>query len=335
MIRSLNGMSVRASTSPQGVTAYDRRSILPASSGTGAETKPRIIARMFGGIGNQLFIYSAARALALRNSADLWLDATSGFERDPYNRNFALAAFQIRARICPMSLFVSPKMFGRMFRTVLRASNSVLPPSRRSYLVEPRSHGPALLKRLQVRGRVILEGYWQDEEYFSDWRHVVAEDLKFKADRVPSECGTAKAIVGCASVSVHIRRYDDLMSVSGSAAPLARLPRTYFLEAIEAVKCKVPDARFFIFSDNEPWARDEFSSLDSGFVVSPDPSSDWRDLWMMSLCQHHVLSNSTFSWWGRWLRNASGGVVVAPARSRWRLSIHVPTLPSEWQAILV
>src|ERR1019366_1593302 len=136
------------------------------------------IARVFGGLGNQLFIYAAARALALRNDTALALDTVSGFASDHYyRRQLMLHYFNIKyERPSKYDLFTQPTRWGSRIRVISRRLDKKLPWRYRFYITEAEDFIEQLL-RLPVRGRTYLEGYWQNEKYFMDYKEVIRQDL--------------------------------------------------------------------------------------------------------------------------------------------------------------
>lgn len=106
------------------------------------------------------------------------------------------------------------------------------------------------------------------------------------------------------SVSVHVRRTDY-----GDAA----LGATYYRVAIAHMKAKVPRARWFVFSDDLSWCRTTFADLSDCVFVEGDPVRPWADIVKMSLCRHHIVANSTFSWWGSYL-SSRDGYTLCPSR---------------------
>ena len=300
-------------------------------------TSQCVIATMYGGLGNQLFIYATAKALALRTGARLLLDTRSRFANDDYGRHFALDAFQISASIAPESLFTSPGLGGRALRSGLRRVNGLLPDGRRFHLLESASGGPEALLRMRARHTIVLDGYWQDERYFNDCRPTLKDELVPK-DRSAIEDGElGQEIIRSSGTGIHIRGYEDLRKAIGAVEGRAMcLPAEYFHKAVETMQSHVNERNYFVFSDNPEWARAIFGGR-KGFRIIESPGAEGarRDLWLMSLCRHHVLSNSSFSWWARWLSRSAGGVVIAPDSARWKTVQGLAPVPEEWRAMLV
>jgi len=127
----------------------------------------------------------------------------------------------------------------------------------------------------------------------------------------------AKQIDLSASVALHIRR-GDYVSLVSAARFHGALPLSYYMAAVARVRECVVEPKFFVFSDDQEWCRDNLQLGDSATFVGHNTGSDsWQDLVLMGRCRHHVIANSSFSWWGAWLADQRWGVpqrlVIAPA----------------------
>jgi hypothetical protein len=100
-------------------------------------------------------------------------------------------------------------------------------------------------------------------------------------------------------LAVHVRRGDYVES--GITVPAA-----FYLEAVEDVRAAHPECHVLVFSDDLDWCRRELAALDATFV---EGNPDWLDLTLMTMCDHHVCANSTFSWWGAFLSNDASPVL--------------------------
>ena len=146
-----------------------------------------VIARVLGGLGNQLFIYAATRRLALTNNVPLKLDIISGFKWDSdFKRKYLLHQFNIQAEIASQwDSFVSP--CGRIRRNFLRRINKTVSFKNRFYITEESKEFDTRILQLKVRNRVYLEGYWQSEKYFKDIGMSNGEHPPFQGKYIPNE----------------------------------------------------------------------------------------------------------------------------------------------------
>lgn len=271
-----------------------------------------VIAIVKGGLGNQLFIYAAARACALRCGRDLFLDTRRGYTHDDYGRSYRLGRFAIAARPMPEDWRVAPTLKHPRHK-IIRAWNKLLPRDWRSYLAHRRDLPPTQLTDLKPRpGRITLNGYWSDEAYFSDAAATIREELAPPPPAEGRNLELGERFAAAETVFVHARRvrYPTL------------LPAGYYRDALAAIRKRVAEPRFAVFSDDPDWTRRE---LDFGGSpvdwVEHNAADELADLWLMTRCRHAIIANSTFSWWGAWLAGAAGPdrVVVSPDHPSWLL----------------
>ncbi len=269
----------------------------------------KIIARLFGGLGNQLFIYTAARRLALVNDIELVLDDVSGFTHDVvYHRQNQLDHFSIPCRKASALERLEP--FGRLRRKVLRSWNQCKPFEERTYLIQESIDFDQSLLQFKPRGTVYLDGYWQSENYFKDVEATIRQDLQIKQPTDSANLDMADQIRSSSAVSLHVRFFDEPY-----AEGINNAPGDYYSRAIEKMERLFPDAHYFIFSDQPEAARARIPLPDARVtLVSHNKGNEhaYADLWLMTICQHFIIANSTFSWWGAWLGSNPSKQVIAP-----------------------
>ena len=301
----------------------------------------KIIARIFGGLGNQLFAYAAARRLALVNNAELVIDDISGFSHDKtYQRHYQLDHFMIPCRKATPSERLEP--FSLIRRYLLRSFNSLLPFNIRNFLHESTAAAisPDIEKNInlkdkflkyRVKGAVRTEGYWQSEGYFKDVEDSIRSDLKFKPITDFKNINMVEKIKESISVGVHIRYFDIEDNNS-----LNNIQVDYYLNALEEINSLVPDAHFFFFSDHPNLVSKHipFPTSRTTFILhNIGDENAYADLWLMSHCKHFIIANSTFSWWGAWLSVHSDKSVIAPSFERLKSGTNWSAkglLPDDW-----
>lgn len=251
-----------------------------------------VIAIVKGGLGNQLFIYAAARAFALRTGRKLFLDSIRGFQKDGYGRQYRLDRFPIQAATMPEEWKIAPDLKHLRHKTI-RAFNKFLPRESRSYLSEIREQGAEQLTALfPIKSRVTLLGYWQDEDYFSDFSLQIRDELAVPAPSDSRNSEAGKRYSEIESVSLHIRRvrYNPCLTSD------------YYQKAIGKIKERIANPHFVVFGDDPEWARRELDFGGCGMdLVTHNPEDELADLWLMGQCRHAIVANSSFSWWGAWL----------------------------------
>jgi hypothetical protein len=167
--------------------------------------------------------------------------------------------------------------------------------------------------------KTYLLGYWQSYRYFSDVADQLVEELTPVIPLTAASSAIALQIASGVSVALHVRR-GDYVSLAAAAALHGTLAPAYYEVAMAHVSESVGQARYFVFSDDADWCRTHLRLESNAVFVTHNTGADsWQDLMLMARCQHHIIANSSFSWWGAWLADqrrpaALNRLVVAPAR---------------------
>ena len=277
--------------------------------------KRRLIVVLRGGLGNQLFQYASCRALSLRVGAQPVLDPYSGFSDDIYGRGYQLHNFRIAAEVLDQDKAlwarrrhnVQRELGWRVEHLYFRCFNSYYMPSVLGCL----SNGTL------GRDLYVME-YLQSYRYFQHIAPVLLEELAPARPLNSEQQRLADAILEGASASVHLRRPHALGPDGRVITPAyigTELHGDYYRAAANYIRRKAPGIRFFIFSD-DPDAGERLAGVfgSESAVVHVDAGDACVDLFLMSLCQHNIIANSTFSWWGAWLNRWPDKTVCAPAR---------------------
>ena len=289
-----------------------------------------VITRIVGGLGNQLFCYSAARRLALVNNAQLVIDNVSGFVCDSaYQRHYQLDHFSISSR--KATFFERLEPFSRARRFVKRRFNQHLPFEVRGYIQQSGNDFDTRLLDVKPRGCVYVEGYWQSETYFKDVESTIRLDLQIIPPTNILNLKMASQMCDCLAVAVHVRFFDAPHEGTTNNAPC-----DYYARAVAAMELLAPNAHYFIFSDRPDDARVKIPLPDDRVTCVSHNLGDenaYADLWLMTQCQHFIIANSTFSWWGAWLATHADKQVIAPgfAMGEGKMSWGFKgLLPKEW-----
>jgi hypothetical protein len=277
-----------------------------------------ITVSLIGGLGNQMFQYAAGKALAERHGVPLALDI-SGF------RNYALRPFLLDRLLVPEAIasvqaepaerreenFTRAKWKARIDRLLGKARLPKLASSPNEYR-EPHFHYDPAFEMLGPK--VSLFGYFQSERYFNS----IAESLRdWLSPREPLGEAAAVALKRIETsrlpVSVHVRRGDYLKP--GTHEVHGILGETFYRQAFDRLEGMIGrDAEIFIFSDDPAAAEQVLGFIPGSRLnhVRGDPERPWEDMALMARCRHHVIANSSFSWWGAWLDPSPDKIVVAP-----------------------
>lgn len=262
-----------------------------------------IIVKIFQGPGNQMFQYAYGLAAAKRIGTELKLDL-SWFDTNSGHRSYILNRFNIKTPVANEDEvdYIRRKNGKNFFEyryNLLR--DDWAPRHRKAIVKEDLSKFDEALKRPYQNSHI--EGYFSTEQFFTDFEPDVRSAFQF-VKTMPSNVRDIADRINERTVAFSIRRGDFLGN------PLHNIcSMEYFQRAIERMKQTVPEPELLIFSDEICWIKENLSfDVPHQFVQGVDDHMDHMRL--MGLCKHHIIPNSTFSWWGAWLSDPK--TVVAP-----------------------
>jgi len=257
-----------------------------------------IIVRLQGGLGNQMFQYAAGRALAWRKRARLVLDLTwykQSFGPESTERRYELGCFQL----CRSTKKISSKAAVRL--TSLFAKD----------YQEPHFHYDPVFSRLPAH--TVIHGYFQTEKYFSDVREHLLREFGWIHEPQGENLKILKEIQKAPeSISVHVRR-GDYITNQNVAKIHGITPMVYYEAALAKMTKKMKSPRLYIFSDDPEWCRENLRWSYPVKIVS-NQGPNFEDMRLMKECRHHIIANSSFSWWGAWLSKNPDKLVIAPKK---------------------
>ena len=275
-----------------------------------------IITNLIGGLGNQMFQFAAGRALALSLGQPLRV-TTDGFAGYELHHGQQLeSAFGLNLETASVSELRRIVGAGRTSHIVRRlAARTLLPGLTGGRFVAERSARwqPGLPQRCQEGA--YLHGYWQSERYFAHCADAVRADFSWHAPLRGRNAELAHEIHDSpGSVSLHIRR-GDYLSTKANRTVYATCPVEYYQAAVAALRGPVP-LRLFAFSDDPTWTTQALAPRVGELVVVDHNLGEHShlDMRLMAMCRHHVIANSSFSWWGAWLDARPNKRVITPRR---------------------
>lgn len=269
-----------------------------------------IIVHLSGGLGNQMFQYAFGRTLAKQLGVELKLELTdrtlnihNGFELD--------RIFNIHAKESSQADLKA--VMGLQRFSIIRKAMKVLPLSKllKSPVVyEPHFHfSPQMLS---PPDNSYVYGYWQSEKYFSEIENEIRHDFSFKLPISKPNADLAEMMSSINSVSLHVRR-NDFAKNSTINATHGLCSLEHYQTAIQYIAKRVQQPHFFVFSDDIDWAERNLKiKFPCQFVNHNQGVESYNDMRLMSMCKHHIIANSSFSWWGAWLNSSTDKIVVAP-----------------------
>lgn len=249
-----------------------------------------IIVRIVGGLGNQMFQYAYAEALQ-QKGFDVQIDISKfktyklhgGYHLDKYNIDLKTSGF-IPTLLSLLKIKKNIKEKNLLFDENL----------------------------LKLSGNEFVKGYFQTEEYFTNIRDILLNQFVIKGNLSDTTIQYAKDIKNHKnSCSIHIRR-GDFISDQKANSVHGTCDLDYYQKAIDLVHSKFKETHFFIFSDDIPWAKTNLKIENTSYI--DHKTIPHEDIHLMSLCNHNITANSSFSWWAAWLNQHKNKTVIAPKK---------------------
>jgi hypothetical protein len=280
-----------------------------------------IIVRLQGGLGNQLFQYTAGRALSIHLNTPFKLDNITSKKNN--QRTYALSWFNINPQMATKKEIKKIICFPKLYRYKPKLFAKYKP----SIYVEPHFHFSNNF--FNLKNPVYLDGYWQSEKYFSLYETIVREDLTIQKKYIEHLNVKINEMKNCNSVAIHIRRGDytnsKILYYHGLLQP------SYYTKAIDYIANQTQSIKLYFFSDDINWVKENIQISHPHEFVTSYTKSAIEDFYLMSQCKHNITANSSFSWWAAWLNPNPSKIVIAP--KKWfNKSPHNTTdlIPNEW-----
>jgi hypothetical protein len=264
-----------------------------------------------GGLGNQMFQYATGWSLARRLGAELSVDRTwlEGEGLFATARHYELDAFRLQTRSA------APNVVSKLERRSENALNGLrrkLGLAASVTVLHEESH--AFDARFDtVSGNVLLVGYWQSERYFVNCAEAIRTEFELADAPSPRNRELIEQIRATNSLSLHVRR-GDYVSDETTSRFHGLMPVSYYRKAVELVAEEAGPVEIFVFSDDINWCKRELAIPGYNLYYVDHNTRGSEDMRLMSACRHHILANSSFSWWGAWLNPDPTKIVIAPAR---------------------
>lgn len=257
-----------------------------------------------GGLGNQMFQY--AFYLALKHKyKDVFCDINQ-FKHYNYSlhNGYELAQlFAVKPEL--ISIEQQKAMFGRnkLFR---RLAFKWFHQYKQVVIEKGLGFSP---RYLQDYGNVFLRGYWQSEKYFTDVKDIVRQTFRFP-QLAEKNADKLSKLANYNLIAVHVRRGDYVNHPLYEGICIL----DYYQQAIAYMSHHVDNPYFIFFSDDPNWCQQQFQMDNMCIVDWNAGGNSYQDMQMMSLCQHNIIANSSFSWWGAWLNDHVSKIVISPKK---------------------
>lgn len=250
-----------------------------------------VVIKITGGLGNQMFQYAAAKALSLDKKLNLKIDKSSFQEYKLHA--YGLHHFNVKPKFYSADS-IWKKKFKRFFKKTFFYKESTFDYNKELFNINA--------------DEIFLEGYFQSEKYFINYENEIRNDFLIKSPLKQQTIDTVTYMQSVNAVSIHFRRVDYI----GNA--VHETDKTeFYKEALKLIESKVKNPVYFLFSDDMPWVKENFTTnFETHYIDFNNAETNYEDLKLMSSCKHNIVTNSSFSWWGAWLNSNPGKIVVAP-----------------------
>jgi hypothetical protein len=292
-----------------------------------------IIVNLIGGLGNQMFQYAFGRSMEQAKQRKVCFDATTLLDRTP-RENFTYRDFEL-------GVFEGPVSLATPFDIALFRQSPANLLSRGYYKVQRALRKPSIYSEKQyyvydpdvwrTGNNTYFDGYWQTEQYFLEQAALIRQAFAFRVAPTGENARLVQEIKSQVAISVHVRR-GDYVSNSNASQMHNVCPPAYYEQAVRLLTSQIGEAVLYVFSDEPEWVCQHLRfELPTVYVSHNQGKNSFEDMRLMSLCQHHIIANSSFSWWGAWLNPNTTKRVIAP-RQWLQTGLPSPTnlLPSQW-----
>lgn len=268
-----------------------------------------IIVKLMGGLGNQMFQYAAGKTLSLKHATPLLIDTTF-LNQAP---NGAYTKRELELTVFDMPLVLSNEKQLKQFEVpksrFQRIMQQVMPLRKSFRYAAERGMGyQSFFESLPAN--TYLDGFWQNERYFENQREVLLNEFRPKEKMPPEIEKYAQLIQSKTTLSLHVRR-GDYVTLQSAKDFHGVCDMTYYQKALALMAEKVGNFQVLIFSDDIAWCKQNFENNGGIDFVEHKCNAVW-DLMLMSMCNHNIIANSSFSWWGAWLNPHKNKIVTMP-----------------------
>ncbi|CAM4096828.1 alpha-1,2-fucosyltransferase [Gillisia limnaea] len=298
-------------------------------------SKNTVIIKLVGGLGNQMFQFAIAKIIAEKEKSEVLVDITFYTEltenTKKFPRHFSLGIFNSSFAIASkkeIDYFTKLSNFNKFKKKLGLNYPTIFHESSFNFKAQV----------LELKAPIYLNGYFQSFRYFLGKEYVIRKIFKFPDEALDKDNDNIKRkIIGKTSVSLHIRR-GDYVNNKKTQQFHGNCTIDYYQSAIAYLSSKLTDFNLIFFSDDIHWVRQQFKNISNQkiYVSGNLNHNSWKDMYLMSLCDHNIIANSSFSWWGAWLNKNPEKIIIAP--KRWFADTEqdknsIDLIPSEWYRI--
>ena len=259
-----------------------------------------------------MFQYAVGRTLSLKNNTELKLDI-SAFETYTLHE-YSLEKLNIVKNYATKKdiPWYENSSSNKYVDFTLQKIKSLIVPYNKNHFRED-GFESFNEKVLTLPDNTYLDGYFQSDKYFREYADIIQSDFEVSVPASIQNHKIIQQIKSVNAVSLHIRR-GDYVKNSTTQALHGLCNAEYYKNAVAYIAEKIENPVFFIFSDDIDWAKENMKTgYEQYYIDFNDASQNYEDLRLMSKCKHHIIANSTFSWWGAWLNPSNEKIVTMPS----------------------
>jgi len=263
-----------------------------------------IIVKIIGGLGNQMFQYAYAKALEQKGynvkidiNAFETYNLHGGYQLNKYNIDLQYSTEEENRK------FYKNNLLSKILKRLGLNNSKIF--EEKSLLFDE--------SLLRIEDGKYIQGYFQSEKYFLNIREILIKQFIINTHISSYTKEMKRKVLSIKnSCSIHVRRGDFTNSVNKNLHGTCNIE--YYEKAIELMNNKEENINYFIFSDDIDWVKDNLKVNNAVYIDSKEKRIPHEDIYLMSLCSHNIIANSSFSWWGAWLNQNDNKIVIAPSR---------------------
>lgn len=283
----------------------------------------RVIVKFNGGLGNQMFQWALARAIAETTGMEARFDM-SYFNRQ-YARPYELDVFKVEPKFVVDAWTIIRLKLIWALRSFLNWKDFL------GITLYSESHFNFDKNINKIKSNAYIIGFFQSELYFTCVEDKLREDFKFEKEPDAKNMQIISQMYATNSIAIHIRR-GDYVEKQRYQNLYATCSPDYYKRGVEYIAQKYPNPTLYIFSDDIRWAKQNIRlPYETVYISHNTGKKSYEDMRLMSLCRHNIIANSSFSWWGAWLNKNKEKIVIAP--QKWFNDdeiIQTDIIPKDW-----
>ncbi|MCR5727939.1 MAG: alpha-1,2-fucosyltransferase [Lachnospiraceae bacterium] len=285
----------------------------------------KVLVGIKGGLGNQLFCYAFAYAVARKTNAKLYIDTTELEQGLVKDRKYELSGFDIKYfKRISYGYVQNPVLrkigINRIGKCLAIGLGTKIYKEQKNYYYDE--------KVFRINNNTYFDGFWQNYHYFDSYRDEILSMLYYEPKLDERGRKLFREIEESDSVSLHVRR-GDYIGLNW------QIPMNYYDDALVKLKdytCNLNGAlNVFVFSDDIEFAKGYFSGkkyeeINFRYMDYGSENRNLSDMYLMSRCKHNIIANSSYSWWGAYTNRNENRITICPVIGTWDKSIY----PDNW-----